>query len=99
MGLIGPGPIDMRIRPLLPALLIAAFALPGAGAASDREHPRAPPLRGGECLDPNMARSFTELDDNRLLVDAGHYRYLIEVSSGCWNLRNTPVIGFRATAS
>jgi hypothetical protein len=40
-------------------------------------------LRGAQCLDPAMARSWVDLDRDTLLVDAGRYKYLIEVSGAC----------------
>ena len=58
-------------------------------------------LRGAECLDPAMARSWIELDRDTLLVDAGRYKYRIEVSGACsavgWSqlllFRGDPITG------
>jgi hypothetical protein len=85
----------MRILSLFSALVLAALSLPASSQANDTRPP-APVLRGQQCLDPDFARSFIDLDDRSLLVDAGRYRYRIEVSASCWNLDHTPVIGFRA---
>ena len=58
-------------------------------------------LRGVQCLDPAMARSWIDLDSNTLLVDAGRYKYRMEVSAACtavdWShtlvFRGDPVTG------
>lgn len=85
----------MNARPLLSALLLAALALPAAASHNRDTGPRPPPLRGLECLDPDFARSFNTIDDQRLLVDAGRKRYVLQISGSCWNLDHTPVIEFR----
>jgi len=86
----------MRSRiPLILLLASACAAAASAAVPTPDPRPRPPVLRGGECLDPDYIRSFTNLDDQRLLVDAGRRRYLIEVSRSCWNLRFTSFIGFR----
>jgi hypothetical protein len=86
----------MTFRPA--CMLALAFAVTGAAtvhAASPEPRPRAPLLRGGECLDPDFARGFANLGDHVLLVDTGRHAYRIEVSRSCWNLRFTPFVTFR----
>ena len=68
----------------------SSVAAPAAGAASE---PRM--LRGKECLDPAFARSFTTIDDRSVVVDAGRYRYLIEVPGSCWAIEHTNSILLR----
>jgi hypothetical protein len=82
----------MNLRPCF-ALLLAACA--ASASASPREESRPPPLRGGQCLDPDFVRSFTALDDRELLVDTGRYRYRIQVASSCWHLSTSAWIDFR----
>ena len=84
----------MNLRPCFILMLAAACAATAAAAPRD-ERPRPPPLRGGQCLDPDFARSYTTLDDHLLLVDTGRHRYRIEVSRSCWDLRYTSWIAFR----
>ena len=58
-------------------------------------------LRGGQCLDPAMARSWIELDRDTLLVDAGRYKYRIGIAGACsavgWSnmllFRGDPITG------
>lgn len=52
-------------------------------------------LRGAQCLDPTFARGWVYLDDRNILVDAGRYRYRIELSASCREIASTPVITFR----
>lgn len=52
-------------------------------------------LRGAQCLDPGMARSWIDIDDDTLLVDAGRYKYRIQVSGACSALDWSPVLLFR----
>ena len=89
----------MRLPALLAACTVAALSLaaargPSAAASAPPEH-HFNPLKGIECLDPDFARSFVPIGDRSLLVDAGHYRYRIDVNGSCWALDTTPIIGFR----
>jgi hypothetical protein len=84
----------MRKISLLGALLLVAATLPASASHRDGQPP-APVLRGADCLDPYMARGFTDLDRNRLLVDAGRRRYLIEVYGSCWNINHATLLVFR----
>ena len=82
---------------LFAAALLTLLALPSASpiAASPDEPTERRHLRGNECLDPAFARSFTTIDNRSLVVDAGRYRYLVEVPSSCWALEYTNIITFR----
>jgi hypothetical protein len=85
------------------SLAIATLAAAGVACASTpRPAPVAPVaadgshfLRGRECLEPSMARSWTDLDNDTVLVDAGRYRYRIQVAGACSALRWTQVLAFR----
>jgi Family of unknown function (DUF6491) len=61
-----------------------------AAVASERHF-----LRGAQCLDPAMARSWMDLDRDTLLVDAGRNKYRIEVSGACSAVDWSPVLVFR----
>jgi hypothetical protein len=77
----------------LPAgFLLAALCLPAHAAA--QATPRPLP-RGNQCLDPAQARGFVDLDQRRLLVDAGRKRYLIHLAPACWKLDLANAIGLR----
>ena len=52
-------------------------------------------LRGSECLDPAMARSWIDLDHGAVLVDGGRHKYLIQVSGACSALGWSPLLVFR----
>jgi hypothetical protein len=83
----------MNLRSCFVLLLAACTA---ATAATPRdERPRPPPLRGGQCLDPDFVRSYSALGDRLLLVDTGRHRYRIGLSPSCWNLRYSAWIAFR----
>jgi hypothetical protein len=93
----------MDAKPFLATLLLAALAgcasTPPPQPVADAS-PRQS-LRGVQCLDPAMARSWIDLDSNTLLVDAGRYKYRMEVSAACtavdWShtlvFRGDPVTG------
>lgn len=73
------------------ASLLALALAPSASAASTD----TPFLRGSQCLDPNLARSWIELDDRTILVDAGRNKYRIEVSGACTSLSFSQILVFR----
>lgn len=90
----------MDSKALAAPLLLAAVA----GCASTSSPPPAQAvadaaprqsLRGAECLDPAMARSWIDLDSNTLLVDAGRYKYRVEVSAACTALDWSHMLVFR----
>jgi hypothetical protein len=86
----------MRTPSLIAAFLACTGALAAtADAAAATAPPAASSLRGHDCLDPSFARSYTDLDHRRLLVDTGRNRYLIEVTPSCLDLGIANVIGFR----
>lgn len=68
----------------------ATSSSPAAVAIEGRHY-----LRGVQCLDPAMARSWIDIDDDTLLVDAGRYKYRIQVSGACSALDWSPVLLFR----
>ena len=52
-------------------------------------------LRGADCLDPGMARSWADLGDGSLLVDAGRRKYHIRLGAGCQDVHWTPMLLMR----
>ena len=72
----------------------SVLALGLAASTSVAAH-ETPYLRGSQCLDPNFARNWIELDDRTILVDAGRNRYRIEVAPACSSLSFTPLLVFR----
>ena len=66
----------------------------GLAASASVAAPETPYLRGSQCLDPNFARNWIELDDRTILVDAGN-RYRIEVAPACSSLSFSPLLVFR----
>jgi len=82
-------------KPLFSAVLLVALcpALASSSPAPSDPGPRY--LRGGECLDPSLARGFTAMDDRHLLIDAGSRHYLVELEASCWNLDFANAIGFK----
>jgi hypothetical protein len=97
----------MNARRLLAALL----AVPLIGACASMSHPvaRVPDaevgaivgqegpgiLRGSQCLDPEMARGWVDLNDHLLLVDSGRFKYLVELAGRCPSLQWTHTLVFR----
>ena len=82
-------------RSAFTAALLLALLGPAAAHPGHDTRPPAPRLIGADCLQPGLARGFTNLDDRRLLVDAGRRRYLVEVYGSCWNLEHSTLIAFR----
>ena len=52
-------------------------------------------LRGVECLDPRMARGWVDLGRGVLLVDAGRFKYRVELAHDCPAVGWTPQLLFR----
>lgn len=83
----------------LPLLIAASLGLSGlahassetatAAAASGRSLPLA------QCLDPQMARGWTQMDNGDLLVDAGRNKYRMQVAPACTALSYSNFVGFR----
>ena len=84
------------MRPMILAFALA-LALPAAAVADVPGGSAAPSprLQGAQCLDPEQARGWTLVDSDHLLVDAGRYKYRIEVASACTALGYSQVIAFR----
>lgn len=78
----------------IPALAFFVLAL-GAVTPTSASAPEAPFLRGSQCLDPDFARTWVELDDRTILVDAGRHHYRIEVAPACTSLGFTNLLVFR----
>ena len=79
----------MRITAFASVLALGLAASAGVAAHE------TPYLRGSQCLDPDFARNWIELDDRTILVDAGRNRYRIEVAPACSSLSFTPLLVFR----
>lgn len=78
----------MHRHHLASGLALCLAALPATLPASST-------LRGSECLDPDMARSWIDLDGRTILVDAGRHKYRIEVSPACSALGYSSMLGFK----
>ncbi len=78
----------MKRQSIAAALALCLLALPALADA-----PRS--LRGADCLDPSMARSWTELDNRSILVDAGRRKYRMEISPACPGFGFSPFLGFK----
>ena len=85
----------MRAIPVLISLL--ALASPVAAAADSAPAPRGA-LRGADCLDPTMARSWDYVSGDELLVDAGRRKYRVRLSEHCTELGHGSVIRFKGDA-
>lgn len=89
----------MKRRMLAAALLLGAGA--GCASTSPPLAVASPPaeghrlLRGSECLDPGMARSWIDLGHGALLVDGGRHQYRIQVSGACSALGWSQLLVFR----
>jgi hypothetical protein len=79
----------MYRRTVAASLALCLAALPALAAAP------AGVLRGTDCLDPDLARSWIDIDSRTLLVDAGRRKYRIEVAPACTALGYSPVLGFK----
>lgn len=75
--------------------VIASILAIGLATAVSAHATQAPTLRGSQCLDPDFARGWVELDDRTILVDAGRNRYRIEVGGACTSLSFSPLLVFR----
>lgn len=47
-----------------------------------------------ECLDPDLARSWSEVDSTTLLVDAGSRKYRVLLAESCFSLGTSPELRF-----
>lgn len=85
----------MRVIPALFSLM--ALASPIAAAADAAPAPRNA-LRGADCLDPSMARTWDYVSGDELLVDAGRRKYRVHLSEHCTELGHGSVIRFKGDA-
>jgi hypothetical protein len=51
-------------------------------------------LTASECMYPGHVRSWSLLQDSRVLVDAGRRQFVIELQEGCPGLGHNPFLGF-----
>jgi len=82
--------------------LLATLALAGcAGTPAARpaagDSPRTV-LHPSECLDPALARGWTYVDDDELLVDAGRRKYRVRLAELCFGLGTSPALHFQGDA-
>ena len=70
--------------------LLSLLMLPAVAAA-------APPLRPlSECLDPDRARSWHQIDTDEILVDAGRKRFHLQLAPACPELGYNHTVAFRS---
>ncbi|KFL37458.1 DUF6491 family protein [Arenimonas donghaensis] len=78
------------VLPGLLALLVSAACSPGPGSAPRHgaiTHP-------SQCLDPDLARGWTDIDNVTLLVDAGVRKYRVRLAEPCFALGTSPELRF-----
>jgi hypothetical protein len=75
--------------------LALAPALAAPSPASSTDPAQRTYLRGSQCLDPDFARGWIDDGDGRILVDAGRYKYRIEVAPACTALNYTQILRLR----
>src|SRR5690606_22577157 len=51
-------------------------------------------LHPSECLDPDLARGWSHVDDTTLLVDAGNRKYRVQLAESCFSLGTSPELNF-----
>jgi len=80
------------MRHVLPLLALVALAACSMNPASaPRTGAPAPP---SQCLDPDLARGWTDLDNSTLLVDAGARKYRVRLAEPCFGLGTSPELRF-----
>lgn len=86
----------------LPLFFAAGLSFAGLTQAANNAAVQAPapvsgykPLPLAECLDPERARGWTQLDNGDLMVDAGRYKYRVQVAPACTALSYSNFLGFR----
>lgn len=82
----------VRVIPALFSLLV--LASPIVAAADAAPAPRGA-LRGADCLDPSMARTWDYVSGDELLVDAGRRKYRVRLAEHCTELGQGSVIRFK----
>ena len=86
----------MKLAIILSVLLTLPSVVTAAASATARPPTDQPPrLQGAQCLDPGLARSWIDVDRDRLLVDTGRYRYLVTLKPACTAMASTQVLRFR----
>lgn len=77
------------------ALLLLTLIPLTACTTSPQQTPRAGVVaHPSECLDPDLARSWTDIDDTTLLVDAGSRKYRVLLAEPCFSLGTSPELRF-----
>ena len=76
-------------RPVAVVCCLALTMLTSPGADASRG------LRGAQCLDPSRARSWITDEEDRVLVDAGRFKYRIQTAHACAALGYSHTITFR----
>lgn len=91
----------MRHMPIA-ASLLATLALAGCAsspaAAPARDAAPRTVLHPSECLDPALARGWSYVDDDELLVDAGRRKYRVRLAELCFGLGTSPALHFQGDA-
>lgn len=83
----------MRVIPALFSLMALASPIAAAADAAPRNA-----LRGADCLDPSMARTWDYVSGDELLVDAGRRKYRVHLSEHCTELGQGSEIRFKGDA-
>ena len=73
------------------ALSVLALVSLAACSSNPSLAPRADAdARATQCLDPDLARGWTDLDNSTLLVDAGARKYRVHLAEPCFGLGTSP---------
>lgn len=83
----------MRHALLLMALVPLAACTAG-GQATRTAPPASAITHPSQCLDPDLARSWTDIDGTTLLVDAGARKYRVLLAESCFALGTSPDLRF-----
>lgn len=78
--------------------LFSLMALAPVVAAADSAPAPRNALKGADCLDPSMARSWDYLSGDELLVDAGRRKYRVRLAEHCTELGHGSVIALKGDA-
>ena len=84
-------------RAAFSAILAGTAGCASTATAPSTPHAAAPSaawLRGADCLDPGMARSWNEISTTELLVDAGRRKYRLTLPPSCVRIGTGPVLRF-----
>ncbi|HEX5693796.1 MAG TPA: DUF6491 family protein [Arenimonas sp.] len=83
----------MRHALLLSALIPLAACTTG-GQTAGTTHADGGVTHPSECLDPDLARSWQDVDSTTLLVDAGSRKYRVRLAESCFALGTSPDLRF-----